>query len=498
MTDPIVTLPSGQVRGVRNGDVSRFLGVPYAAAPVGDLRFAAPAEAPAWPGVRDATQPGPTAPQMVRDFPGLDIKPLIGDGWSSGDDYLTVNVWTPDQAGDAAAPGLPVMVFIHGGAFALGSGHASVQDGTAFARSGVVLMSINYRLGVDGFLPIDGAPTNLGLRDQIAALKWIKANAAAFGGDGGNITVFGESAGAMSIADLVASPLAQGLFQKAIIQSGHGSMVRTIAVTRRLTAKIAKAMGVRPDLAGFRTLSAQQCVDAVEKAQTPTFRVNLRDAGGREPAYGLSKFLPVYGDDVLPDHPLDALAKGVGSDIHVLIGANAEEMNLYFVPTGVREKVNGLLARLIVGRSIPRAGAILKAYGLGKRGSKAGEVMTRAMSDLVFRHPVRRFAAAHKGRTHLYDFAWRSPASGGQLGACHGIEMPFVFDTLATCTGPQGLAGEAPPQALADSVHKVWVDFAKTGELPWPEYDARARQVYALASGTVGADPDMPAAAFAG
>ena len=492
MTDPIVTTASGQVRGTRSGEVSRFLGVPYAAAPVGEQRFAAPVEHPVWTDVRDATHPGPTAPQKLRDFPGLDVEPLIGNGWIPGDDYLTVNVWTPDPA----AKGLPVMVFIHGGGFTIGAGYTPIQDGSAFARSGVVLMSINYRMGIDGFLPIDGAPTNLGLRDQIAALTWIRANAAAFGGDAGNITVFGESAGAMSIADLVASPLAQGLFQKAIIQSGHGSMVRSIAVAKRLTAKIARALRITPDLAGFRTTTTTQAIDAVDQAQTPTFRVNLRGADGREPAYGLSKFLPVYGDDVLPDPPLQALAKGVGADIHVLIGANAEEMNLYFVATGVRDKVNGLLARFIVSRSIRGAGAILKAYGLGRRGSKAGDVMTRAMSDLVFRYPVRQFAAAHKGRTHLYDFAWRSQAWGGQLGACHGIEMPFVFNTLATCTGPQGLAGEAPPQALADAVHKVWANFARSGDLPWPAYDPGARRVYALASGTVGVDPDMPAAAF--
>ena len=494
MTDPIVTITSGPVRGLRAGEVSRFLGIPYAAAPVGDLRFVGPRPATPWTDVRDATRPGPTAPQQVRDFPGLDVEPLIGAGWIPGDDYLTVNVWTPD----AAAQGLPVMVFIHGGAFTLGAGFTPVQDGTAFARSGVVLMSINYRLGIDGFLPIAGAPTNLGLRDQIAALAWIKANAAAFGGDPANVTIFGESAGAMSIADLVASPPAQGLFQKAIIQSGHGGMVRSIPVTQRLTRKLAKTLRIRPDVAGFRTLTPEQTLAAVEKAQAPTFRVDLRDASGREPAFGLSKFLPVYGDDILPDPPLAALAKGVGAEIQVLIGANAEEMNLYFVPTGVREKVNGFLARLLVGRSVPRAGAILKAYGLGRRGTTAGDVMTRAMSDLVFRYPTRKFAAAHKGRTHLYDFAWRSPAWGGQLGACHGIEMPFVFNNLAICAGPQGLAGEAPPQALAEAVHKIWVDFARTGALPWPPYEVGGRQVYALASGTAGVDPPMPVAAFEG
>ena len=492
MTDDIVTTSAGAVRGVTEGGVSRFLGIPYAAAPVGENRFVAPKPPIPWGGVRDAREAGPTAPQIVRDFPGLDIKPLIGAGWVKGDDYLTVNVWTPDPK----AKGLPVMVFIHGGGFALGTGYVPVQDGTAFAKSGVVLMSINYRLGVEGFLAIPGAPTNLGLRDQIAALHWIKANAAAFGGDPANITVFGESAGAMSVADLVASPLAQGLFQKAIIESGHGSMTRPIKVAERLTTKLAKALGITPDVKGFSSLTLEQSIAAVEKAQSPTFRVNLRDREGREPAYGISKFLPVHGDDVLPDPPLEALKKGVGKDIHVLIGANAEEMNLYFVPTGVREKINTPMAWFVMSRSVQNAWAILKAYGVGKGRAKAGDAMTRAMTDLVFRYPTRLYAAAHKGRTHLYDFAWRSQAWNGELGACHGIEIPFAFNTLACLSGSQGLLGDSPPQALADSVHKVWVDFGASGTLPWPEYEPATRQVYALASGTSGPDPDMPAAKF--
>jgi len=492
VTDEIVTTSAGAVRGVRDGGVSRFLGIPYAAAPVGENRFAAPQAVEPWAGVRDATQPGPNAPQVGGAFPGLDIAPLVGAGWVKGDDYLNVNIWTPD----CAAKGLPVMVWIHGGGFVGGAAFVAAHDGTAFAKSGVVLMSITYRLGIEGFLPIDGAPTNLGLRDQIAALAWVKENAAAFGGDPANITVFGESAGAMSIGDLVASPLAQGLFQKAIIESGHGAMVRPIRVNQRLTAKIARKARIKPDRAGFASLSLEDSVKAMAAAQAPSFRVDLRDETGRNPSYGLSRFLPVFGDDVLPERPHDAMAKGVGKDIHVLIGANAEEMNLYFVPTGVRDKINGLLAWFMVSRSVKNAWRILKAYGLGKKGQKAGDVMTRAMSDLVFRYPTRQFAAAHQGATHVYDFAWRSPAWGGQLGACHGVEVPFVFNTLACATGPQGVLGDAPPQALADSVHKVWVDFAASGRLPWPEYDAKSRVVYALADGTAGADPPMPAAKF--
>ncbi|MCW8874110.1 MAG: carboxylesterase family protein, partial [Xanthomonadales bacterium] len=214
----------------------RFLGVPYAAPPVGERRFALPQPYTAWDGVRDATRMGPVAPQpvpsaeeMEKLLPGLDIAPLVGDGSKQGDDFLLANIWAPREGS-----GHPVLVFIHGGAFTGGCGSAEVYDGSAFARRGVVCVTINYRLGVEGFLPIPGVPTNLGLRDQIAALQWVRDNIAAFGGDAANVTVSGESAGAMSLANLVVSPLAQGLFRRAIVQSGHGSMVRPVAVAQNL------------------------------------------------------------------------------------------------------------------------------------------------------------------------------------------------------------------------------------------------------------------------
>ena len=491
MIDPVAVTTAGAVRGVRQGGVTRFLAVPYAAPPVGIRRFAPPAPPESWPGQRDATCLGPNAPHTLRPFDALDIAPLVGSGWVPGDEHLTVNIWTPDPK----AHGLPVMVFIHGGAFVAGSNHAAVQDGTAFARSGVVCMTITYRLGVEGFLAIPGAPTNLGLRDQLAALAWVRDNAAAFGGSPANVTVFGESAGAMSVANLIASPLAKGLFRRAIVQSGHGSMVRPVAVAQRLTRKVAKILGVTPDAAGFRGSTVEQCLEAVDKVQLPTTRIDLRDDKGREPAFGLSKFLPVFGDDVLPIHPLRALAEGAGSEVDLLIGANAEEMNLYFAPTGALDRVPGWMAWYVLGRSVPNARAILKAYGLGK-GRRPGEALTLALHDLVFRHPARAFAAAHRGRTHLYEFEWRSPAFGGRLGACHALEIPFVFDTLACCDGPTGFVGENPPQGLADRIHRIWTGFATSGELPWPAYDDETRQVYRLAAAQAVRDPEIPAAHF--
>ena len=493
--NPVVTLAAGRILGTSENGINCFLGVPYAAPPFGALRFAPPAPVPAWEGTRDATRKGPVAPQAVPTaeemealLPGLDIEPLVGDGMFQGDDCLSANIWAPAR-GEAH----PVFVFIHGGAFTGGCGSADVYDGTAFAAAGVVCVTINYRLGIEGFLPIPGAPTNLGLRDQISALKWVRDNIAAFGGDPDNVTVSGESAGAMSVANLVVSPLAGGLFRRAVAQSGHGSMVRPVEVAQRLVGKIAGILGVTPDLEGFQSASVADCLAALKRVSEPKAKVRLRNDDGREPAFGLSRFLPVYGDDVLPQHPLNALAEGMGDGIDLLIGTNREEMNLYFVPSGLHRKIGRILSYVAVRMSEPRAWAILKAYGLLRRGRRPGAVFTEAMTDLVFCLPARRFALAHQGRTHFYEFGWRSSACGGELGACHAMELPFVFDTLHTAAGARGLAGEDPPQALAEHMNGLWAEYCRSGQLPWPEYDASSRLVYAPEKGEAARDRDIPA-----
>ncbi len=489
MTDPIVALACGRVRGSSRDGVSRFLGIPYAAPPFGVLRFAPPERPRPWDGIRDATAPGPNLPQRHRPFPKLDVTPLVGSGWREGEDCLTLNIWTPDPS----ARGLPVMVFIHGGAFVIGEKDAPVHDGSAFARAGVVCVAINYRLGIEGFLPIPGAPTNLALRDQIAALTWVRDNIAAFGGDPGQVTACGESAGAFSLANLITSPLAQGLFRRAIIQSGHGSLVRSIDVARRVVKKLARLLKTSPDVEGFRRKSMDECLTALVRIQSPWRRVDLREADGRDPAYDMVRFLPVHGDDVLPARPIDALRSGAGADIDLLIGCTREEMNLFQVPAGVRQKIGPWMATWALRRPEPNAKAILRAYGLRQPGRKAGEAFGDALTDLFFRMPARRFAAAHRGCAHVYEFAWRSPACDGQLGACHALELPFVFNTLATCTGPRGLAGSSPPQELADRIHGLWAGFVHSGELPWPAYAGDTRPVYELASGTVEPGGDLPA-----
>ncbi|WP_242128609.1 carboxylesterase family protein [Sphingobium sp. Sx8-8] len=487
----IVETRSGAVGGITQDGVTRFLGIPYAAPPAGTLRFALPQPHARWDAVRQADEPGPNAPQRIRGFRGLDVHALVGHGWVPGEDYLALNIWKP--AG--AQSGLPVMVFIHGGGWVLGSKDAPVQDGAAFARDGVLMVAINYRLGVEGFLPIPGIPTNLGLRDQIFALQWVRDNIAAFGGDPANVTFLGESAGGLSIANLMTSPRARGLFRRAIVQSGHGGMTRDIGVAQRLVKKLAQLLRITPDEAGFRSIEPGAMLDAVETVNLPTTPLDLRDADGREPVFGISRFIPVHGDDVLPDKPLDALKQGAGAEVDLLIGSNAEEMNLYFVPTRIRETIGRLAATYAVHRCQPQARKVLNAYGMGTRGVKPGHVFTDALHDLVFRWPARRFAEEHRGRTHMYEFEWRSPLFGG-LGAAHAVELPFVFDTLACATGPRGVLGEAPPQALADRVHRIWVDFAKSGALPWRAFSRDDRQVYQLARGEAIDEAPMPAAPF--
>ena len=502
-SDTTVETAYGRVRGVRAGPVERFLGLPYAAPPVGPLRFGWPQPPKSWEGVREAGHPGANAPHRLNPFPALDVESLIGRGWEPGDDYLSLNLWRPaggaagpPGGGRAPCPLLPVMVWIHGGGFVLGSKDAPIHDGSAFARDGIICIAINYRLGIEGFLPIPGVPTNLGLRDMVAGLHWVRDNVAAFGGDPENVTVFGESAGAMAIADLMTSPLAKGLFRRAIVQSGHGAMTRDVRIAQRLVRKLAKMLRISPDESGFRSIAPGAALDAVQKVGLPTTRLDLRDEHGREPVFGISRFIPVHGDDVLPEPPLQALATGAGADVDLLIGTNAEEMNLYLIPTGVRDKIGRLLAIYVLRRSQPQARKVLRAYGVGKAGKSPGGALTEALHDLVFRWPARRFAEEHRGRTHVYELDWRSPALENQLGACHGMELPFVFDTLSTVTGERGLAGTSPPQVLADRIHKIWVDFARDGSLPWPEYDRETRLVYQLEKGVAEHEPPMPAANF--
>lgn len=487
-----VDLPEGLAEGAVSNGVQRFYSLPYAAPMSDERRFRAPEPAPPWQGVRDATRPGPRAPQTPTPPADIDVEALMGPPGPEGGDYLTLNVFAP-QGDDGPRP---VMVFIHGGSFVAGAKDAPVYDGSAFARDGVVCVVINYRLGIEGFLPIEGVPTNLGLRDMIAALQWVRANIALFGGDPVNVTLFGESGGAFCIAALMVSPLAKGLFHRAICQSGHILLSRDRAVMERVLKRLARRLRIKPDRAGFLSVGVDRMLAAQAWVMAPSLWLDMRDREGRDPSFGITRFMPVHGDDVLPEPMIEALGRGAGRQIDLLIGTTSEEANLFFVPGGIRDRLGRWAVLFFMGRVIPQARAALRAYGLDKRAEKPGRVMTRALTDLMFRWMARRTAELHQGRSWVYEFDWRSPALNGELGAAHAVELPFVFDTLACASGERGLLGVAPPQALADLMHRTWIGFATDGSLSWPPYDAADRQVYSISRAAADREPVMPAAPY--
>ena len=492
MTTTPLTFADGAILGLESGAVRRFYSVPYAAPLTNERRFRAPQPVERWSGVRDATRPGPSAPQSQPPPSDIDFEQLMGVPVANGPDYLTVNVYTPS----GVPTDRPVMVFIHGGSFVGGSKDAPLYEGSAFARDGTVCVVINYRVGIEGFLPIAGAPTNLGLRDMLAALAWVRENIAAFGGNPGNVTLFGESGGAYCIACLMTSPLAKGLFHRAICQSGHAYVSRDISVMQRLVKRVAKRLKIGPDRASFLRLTPEQLLPAQDWVMQPSFWFDMKDAQRRDPSFGITRFMPVHGDDVLPLPALDALRLGAGKDVELLIGTTSEEARLFFVPGNTISTLKRWVALMFLKKALPDAKAALRAYGLDEKGARPGEVLTRAMTDLMFRAMARRTAELHHGRSHVYEFEWRSPALDGQLGAAHVVELPFVFDTLACASGPRAVLGANPPQALADSIHALWIRFATDGVLPWPPFDAEGRQVWSLTRHVAEHEPVMPAAAF--
>jgi para-nitrobenzyl esterase len=460
-----VTTEYGAVSGESIDGVSRFLGVPYAASPTGPLRFRAPQPPAPWEGVRPCTEFGatPPKPDYVAPFDTLLPEPNI-----PGDDWLSLNVWTPDPAGRA-----PVMVWIHGGAFSNGNSAVRMYDGTAFARDGVVLVSINYRLGVDGFALLPDAPPNRGLLDQVAALEWVRDNIAAFGGDPANVTIFGESAGAMSVSTLLGMPRTRGLFGKVIAQSGAAQVGADPADARLVTAELSDVLGVEATAATLSGLDLDKLVAA---------QAAVRDAlaAAPDPArWGASivatsmAFIPVIDGDVLPVHPLAAVAAGQGSDVTLLAGTNTEEFRLFFVPNGMAAMVTDETLPLFLG-GLGISQETASVYQANRPGASAGDVLCALVTDRFFRNPTfaaaaARLAARGPAPTYVYEFAWQSPVQG--LGAAHAIEIPFVFDNLAAADAHIAI-GTEPPAELAAAMHGAWIRFATTGDPGWQPFDA--------------------------
>ena len=457
---PVATTQYGDVRG-RSGDygVLAFKGVPYGAAPVGLNRFQPPRPPLVWSEVRDATEYGPTAPQDSGGDAALVLLPSVV---IPGDDCLNLNIWTPSLDGAR-----PVMVFIHGGAFKSGSGAVPLYDGSNFARDGVVLVTINYRLGADGFLWFGEGVPNLGLLDQVAALAWVRDNIRGFGGDPDNVTVFGESAGAMSVCTLMAMPAARGLFRRAIAESGAGHSTIDLPSAQRIGTRLAAILDVEPSREAIAAVPMDRLIEAQNQIGAEVFARPTVELWG-DVSETLMTFSPVVDGEILPARPIDAIARGAANGIEVLIGTNSEEGNLFFVPSGLSARLTDASVDAIAnayGLPAPEAAALYRA---NRPDATPGEVCSAIFTDWFYRIPALRLAEAHPG-THVYEFAWRSPAFDGALGACHGVELSYVFDNVND-PGVRTLNGEHPPQALADRMHKAWVDFAKTGDPGWPAY----------------------------
>ncbi len=483
-----VTTGLGQVEGELSSGVWAFRGIPYARPPVGPLRWRPPQPARPWRGALEAHRSGPAAPQNS----GVLTRFIADSGERRSEDCLTLNVWTP--APDTARR--PVLVWIHGGGFNLGSGAHGVYDGSALARRGdCVVVTLNYRLGALGWLAEPafeaeegGVLGNLGLLDQVAALRWVAEQIEAFGGDASRVTLFGGSAGAMSIATLLATPAARGLFHRAILQSGAARNVHSREDALRIGQLFQRELGLTPgDVDALRAtpvealLAAQQrCVERVS---------------------GLP-FQPCVDGSVLPRLPLEAIRCGEAAELPVLLGTNLDEWRLFGLsdPKAASLDGEGLLRRL--SRSLgcrERAAHVIQVYTEARRdgvGVAPADLWFAIESDRWFRAPAAELAAAlNGGRTYAYLFTWPSPALGGSLGACHALEVPFVFGTTRRQPLPmivgEGLAVEALSLQLQDS----WLRFARAGSpaeaAAWPAYDAERR-----ATRWLGADEGLIEAPF--
>ena len=480
---PVVHVRDGAVRGKAESGVWAFLGIPYAASPFGARRMRPPQPVQPWDGERDATAYGPTAPKG--DYPPQYAR-LFPEVLIPGEECLNLNVWTPD-----ATAALPVLVWIHGGAFMNGSGSVGAYSGAAFARDGVVCVSINYRLAAEGFLFLDDGIANLGLLDQLAALRWVQANIAAFGGDPARVTVAGESAGAMSVITLLSMPQAEGLFTQAIAQSGAAAHTLTHDQAQMVSGYLTSTLGVPADREAIRAVPLDKLVraasDLVVEVQTAPDPAKWGSL-----ALSLLPFAPAVDGEVVPQEPLAAIAAGQGKDVRLLIGSNRDEARLFFVAPASIDLIDD--ATLEAAASAYGLSAdSLTLYRAGRPGASAGDILAAVITDWFFAIPAIRVAEARTGAanapTWMYRFDHPAPEDNHRFGASHAAEVPFVFNTISQ-QDLHPLIGDTPSQAVADQTHKAWVDFITHGNPGWPAYDTASRTTGLLSDRiTATADP---------
>lgn len=463
---PEVRTASGVLHGTVEAGLAVFRGIPYAEEPVGELRFAAPLPVRSWTGSRAAVAFGPPPPQPTM------FGPPASTPEESDNDWLTVNVWSPDPS---PAAGLPVLVWIPGGAYVIGAGSLPEYDGSRLAAGGVVLVTLNYRLGVEGFAQLAGAPANRGLRDQVAALQWVQDNIRAFGGDPDRVTIFGESAGAGSVAALLAMPRAAGLFRRAIAQSVPGPFFSP-ELAADIAAALAAELGVRPTAADLSALdpSGLPAAGVALSAKIDQWRHRWGTISHR----GMP-FAPVIDGDVLPTTPWEAIAGGAARDIDLMVGHTRDEHRLFSLIDGVLGQVTAEMAETALNALAPGTDGARRYRGAFPAAGP-DELYELVNADWLFRMPSLHLAQAHAaagGRTHLYELTWPAPGFGGVLGACHGLDVPLVFGNLSAGQ-PAMLIGQTPSAAAAELsawIRAAWTSFAADGDPGWPPFDAGQR-----------------------
>ena len=477
-----VETSTGRVEGIRDGELCIFRGIPFAMPPVGALRFRAPEPAEPWSGVRDAGAFGPAAPQAPV---GLDGIPGMEVGEQS-ESCLTLNVFTPG----ADAGRRPVMLWIHGGAFINGSSSQRMYDFRKLAARGdLVIVSINYRLGALGFLHLAGLDASLGttsnaaLLDQIAALGWVRDNVAAFGGDPQRVTIFGESAGGMSVATLLGTPAARGLFHGAIAQSGAAHRFMDAAAGTRVARTLLEELGVgSEELARLWEIPAEAIVEA-----------QGRCARRLQAAVGMRFFGPVVDAATLPEPPLEAIRGGLSRAVPLLVGATRDEEKLFGLmdPKAWSLDEAGLLRRIEKRVGAPARG-LIEAYRKAREGNRSTEpsqLYFAIETDRGYRMPAVRLAEAqslHQPKTWAYLMTWESPMRDGTLGACHGIDVPFVLGSIGR-RGANFFTGGGPEaERLSAQMMDAWIAFARSGDpnhpglASWPAHEASRRATMLL------------------
>lgn len=467
MPDPLVRTSRGTVRGRRTEHGYLFGAIPYGAPPVGERRYRAPEPAPPWAGALDGSRTAATMPQPARTLPGLRSEPLLGR-WDGAPPRLCLNVWTPDPA----ARGLPVLVWLHGGAFVAGSPALPAYDGRAWMRDGVVLVTVAYRLGVEGFVWLQDGEANVALRDQLLALAWVQEEIAAFGGASSRVCVAGQSAGAICLGLLLGSERSRGLFARAISMSGGVELTLSPTQARTVAAAIAERVGVPPSAAAMREVPLERVFAA--QAAITSDQLQLGSAGERDPGAGLVWLLPVRDGELVAEDPLAAL--GTAGPVGLLAGATSEEGRLYLAGVPGFDSFPEAALEAFAARVAPDGPERVSRYRAERPDCAPGDLAARLITDTAFAEPTARLLARHAsiGRTYAYRFAWRSSALGGRLGAAHAVDLPFAFDALRSpgISGAQDtlLGPEGGPQELAAKMHGAWVRFVTDGDPGWQAY----------------------------